>query len=230
MKLLDWILGREPVATATGIAAVITALLGVAAAFGLPVTETQIAAIGALAAAVAGWAARGVVSPTTPPALRRLERAASDPEAGGIPLAFLIAVALLVILVVGMATCSDALFKDEDERDDIGLARITLISHEECDPDWDECGRGDQNYSGGEYEGGQGGDTDQRGDHNCRNFCFYGVPLPDQGGQQPESLFPPTPEGLRDFVLATIKGGLDMGRAFADTTIAFVENLLIGLA
>lgn len=74
MKLIDFILGREPVATATGIAAIVTAGLGVAAAFGLDITAEQIAAVGALAAAVAGWAARRVVSPVFSPAERQLER------------------------------------------------------------------------------------------------------------------------------------------------------------
>jgi len=63
VRLIDWIIGREPVATATGVAAVITAGLGVAAAFGADITAEQIAAIGALAAALAGWAARPAVIP-----------------------------------------------------------------------------------------------------------------------------------------------------------------------
>lgn len=63
MRLIDWIIGREPVATATGIAAVVTAGLGVAAAFGLAITAEQIAAVGAFAAALAGLAGRAAVSP-----------------------------------------------------------------------------------------------------------------------------------------------------------------------
>lgn len=46
----------------------------------------------------------------------------------------------------------------------------------------------------------------------------------------PMSLFPPTPDGIRQFVVSTIKSGVEMGRLFAETTIAFVENLLIGIA
>jgi hypothetical protein len=74
MKILDWVLGKEPVATATGIAAVVTAALGVAATFGLGVTPEQIAAIGALAAALAGWAARPHVTPILSPAERQVRR------------------------------------------------------------------------------------------------------------------------------------------------------------
>lgn len=82
MKILDFILGREPVATATGIAAVITAGLGLAATFGLDITETQIAAVGALAAALAGWAGRSVVKPVLSPAERQLERMNVGPIIG----------------------------------------------------------------------------------------------------------------------------------------------------
>jgi hypothetical protein len=46
----------------------------------------------------------------------------------------------------------------------------------------------------------------------------------------PSSLIPPTPEGIRDFVLSVMQGGIEMGRLFADTTITFVSNLLVGIA
>lgn len=44
------------------------------------------------------------------------------------------------------------------------------------------------------------------------------------------SLFPPTPEGIRDFVTGIIKSGLAMGQLFADVTIKFVGDLMVGLA
>lgn len=46
----------------------------------------------------------------------------------------------------------------------------------------------------------------------------------------PWSLFPPTPDGIRQFVVATVQAGIDMGRLFADTVITFVSNLLVGIA
>lgn len=98
--------------------------------------------------------------------------------------------------------------------------------YDDCGDDW---GGGSDGNSGGDYEGGRSGDNDQRGDHNCRNFCFYGVPIPG-GGDQPQGLFPPTPDGIRQFVLSTIQAGIEMGRLFADTTITFVSNLLVGIA
>lgn len=50
------------------------------------------------------------------------------------------------------------------------------------------------------------------------------------GEGRPMSLFPPTPDGIRAFVVSTIQGGIEMGRLFAETTIRFVENLLVGIA
>lgn len=46
----------------------------------------------------------------------------------------------------------------------------------------------------------------------------------------PSSLFPPSPDAIREFVLATIMAGIEMGRLFADTVITFVSNLLIGIS
>jgi hypothetical protein len=56
------------------------------------------------------------------------------------------------------------------------------------------------------------------------------VPVPWHCDQRPAQLFPPTPSGLRDFVVNTVKAGIEMGRLFADTTITFVSNLLVGMA
>lgn len=257
MRVLDWIIGREPVATAVGIAAVITAALGVAAAFGVDITAEQIAAIGALVTALAGWAGRSAVTPmaklhtlydTVIPVAGNRDYAAEDAEReldrherGGLPLALLILAGALVIMIAGLGLCGDALFEDEDEVDDLGL-RVELVSHDYCAADHEGCGGddwggGSDGNSGGRYEGGRGGsDYDGDGDGpRCRNFCFYGIPPPDgappgEGGGQLASLFPPTPDAVREFVLASIKGGIEMGRLFAETVIKFVENLLIGIA
>lgn len=63
-RLIGWVVGREPVATATGLAGGVAALVGVLAAFDVwrPSPE-QTAAIGALVAWVAGYLARRVVTP-----------------------------------------------------------------------------------------------------------------------------------------------------------------------
>lgn len=45
-----------------------------------------------------------------------------------------------------------------------------------------------------------------------------------------ESLFPPSPDAIRQFVISTIQAGIELGRLFADTTITFVSNLLVGIA
>jgi hypothetical protein len=185
-RLLDWIIGREPVAAATGIAAVVTALAGVLTAFDMVVLSAeQIAAVGALTAAVAGWAARGAVTPVAGPTERQ--------DRGSIPLALIILVALAVVLLAGLAVCTDAAFEDEDEVNDLGMPAL-VVDHDcyeygDCGGR-DEYGDGRGGYSGGPsggyYEGGKGGsDYDGDGDGNrCRNFCFYGIPAPGEGGQR----------------------------------------------
>lgn len=63
-KLLNFIVGREPVATATGLAGGVAAVIGALMAFDvLELTPEQIAAVGALVTWVAGYAARRVVTP-----------------------------------------------------------------------------------------------------------------------------------------------------------------------
>lgn len=46
----------------------------------------------------------------------------------------------------------------------------------------------------------------------------------------PASLFPPSPDAIRQFVVSTISGGIELGRLFAEATIKFVESLLLGIA
>lgn len=139
----------------------------------------------------------------------------------------LVAIIVGAVFVLGalVAGCI-AVVNDEDS-----LGPIQLVSHErdrcydDCGDDW---GGGSDGNSGGDYEGGRSGDQGN-GDGQCRNFCNITVPMPGDG-QRPEALIPPTPAGVRDFVLAVTKSGIEMGRLFADTTITFVSDLLIGLA
>ena len=185
-RLLNFVVGREPVATATGVAAVVTALAGVLTAFDvLELSAEQIAAVGALAAALAGWLGRSAVSPVRP--------SPAHPQRGSVPLALIILVLLGVVLLAGLATCGDALFEDEDERNDLGLPAL-VVDHDcweygDCGGGRDRYGDGRGGYSGGPsggyYEGGKSGDQDYGdGDGDrCRNFCFYGVPAPGEGGQ-----------------------------------------------
>lgn len=180
-KLAGWIVGEEPVATATGLAALVSAALGVAAAFGVGITPEQIAAVAALAAALAGYLSRRAVTPVITPKGPR--------EAGGVPLAALLLVVVVVLVLGGIASSCDALFEDEDEVNDLGIT-VTEQAYREGDycttgHERSRCGGGySGGPSGGYYEGGQGGeDYDGDGDGNrCRNFCFYGVPYPGQPG------------------------------------------------
>lgn len=165
-RIVNWVVGREPVAASTGLAAVVTAALGLAAAFGFGITPEQIAAVGALAAALAGWAARPAVTPT-----RKLSQGPHtiDGHAGSVPLALLILVGLFVVVVAGLATCGDALFEDEDERDDLGLPALVAY-HDEDDGDGE----------------------DRRRKDTCFMFCDNVIIIPDlpgmgggDGGEEP---------------------------------------------
>lgn len=46
----------------------------------------------------------------------------------------------------------------------------------------------------------------------------------------PQSLFPPSPDAVRAFVVNTVKAGINMGRLFADTVITFVQDIFVGIA
>lgn len=145
-KLLDFIVGREPVASATGIAGVVTAALGVAAALGADLDPELVAAIGALVAALAGWLARKAVTPVS----YHPTRGISD-ERGLAPIWFLVGLALLIMAV--FVTC-DALFDDEDEVDDIGAPAWIM-----------DRGDGDDNRGGRNKNG-----RDCEGSEDCSTF------------------------------------------------------------
>lgn len=47
----------------------------------------------------------------------------------------------------------------------------------------------------------------------------------------PTSLFPvPTPESVKDFVVAMMTGGVGLGRTIAEAVFVFIESLFVGLA
>jgi hypothetical protein len=136
-----------------------------------------------------------------------------------VSLAKTVGVVLVIVFACGALVASCVAVTNDDGGFE-GLRRLELVSHEyECQ-DHDGCGN-----SGGEYEGGRSGDQGD-GDGQCRNFCNITVPTP----VSPQGLIPPTPDGVRQFVLGVMQGGIEMGRLFADTTITFVSNLLVGLA
>ena len=57
-RLVSFLVDREPVASATGLAGVVTAALGVVSALGVDLDAELVAAIGVLVTALAGWLAR----------------------------------------------------------------------------------------------------------------------------------------------------------------------------
>lgn len=67
---------------------------------------------------------------------------------GGVPLALIIGIVIVLVLLGGLGMCGDAIFEDEDERNDLGLVRVELVSHE-----YDDGGGYEDDYEGGQnYE------------------------------------------------------------------------------
>jgi hypothetical protein len=152
----------------------------------------------------------------------------------------MLAIAIGILALIGLlAVCTPG-------EDDHSLGRIQLVSHDR-DCEWDgDCG-------GGYYDG----DRRRRGNdnRNGRNVSpgpFDRSPVEmhdvcisldcsgrdkERDREQPEepmgprSLFPvPTPDGIRQFVMAAIEGGIGLGKLFANATIDFVSSLMIGIA
>lgn len=71
-------------------------------------------------------------------------------QRGSVPMALIIAVALLVVLGGGMAVCGDALFEDEDERDDLGIELVSRCR--DCDDPYDDH-EDDDDENGGDKDG-----------------------------------------------------------------------------
>lgn len=161
---------------------------------------------------------------------------------------------LLAGIILGGA-CIACFHDDDDDPNSLGLThnRIILVSHYD-DGDDDGYGNG---ADGGSY--GNGNDQRRRCEEGaqCRgsfspgpfdrspiDFSGSCISLNCSGRDRdreermraagtpvgPASLFPPTPAGIRDFVVNTTRAGLDLGQAFADLTIKFVGDLLIGIA
>lgn len=169
------------------IVGLVQAALVLAVSFGFDLTGEQVGAITAFAAAILALVVRSsVVSPATVADAAELPQEVTGlagrlikglkANRGSIPMALIILIGLAVVLMAGLAVCSDALFEDEDETDDLGLPAL-VVDHEcyDCD-DW---GGGSDGNSGGRYEGGRSGDMEQGDGRNCRNFCDNVIYIPD---------------------------------------------------
>jgi hypothetical protein len=143
-RLLDFVIGREPVASATGLAGVVTAALGLVAALGADIDPEVVAAIGVLVTALAGWLARKAVTPLPydPPRGEVSIRG----EQGLAPIWVLAGLALLIAAV--FVTC-DAVWDDEDEADDIGAPAWVMDRGDGDD------NRGGRNENGRDCEGSE---------------------------------------------------------------------------
>lgn len=169
-------------------------------------------------------------------------------ERGGPVTGFLIAVGAIVVFFGLLAVACGACAHDGSDKGH-SLGRVQLVGYDRGGDD------GSCDDSGCNDYGNHGNQRRCQGD-NCRgsfspgpfdrspidfsNSCISldcsgrdkgdkKQPPPD-GGQQPKQLFPPSPAGVRDFVLGTVKSSIELGKVFADTTITFVENLMLGLA
>lgn len=158
----------------------------------------------------------------------------------------LAAIGLIVVLIIfGLfAVCND-----DDDSNSLGPERIILAGYHggsDC-YQYGDCRDHDRRYDNDGEDNRRGGispgpfdrsPVDLRDNRVVICFPFArcdGDGKNDKGGDEqppmtPASLFPPTPQGIRDFVVSTIKSSIDLGRLFADTTITFVENLMIGIA
>lgn len=186
-RLWDFIAGREPVLASTGLAAVVTAAIGVLSAAGVwdPNPEL-VAAIGALVAALAGFAARPVVTPTVSPAERKVKRlldrqttiggtdtVADDtrlPDEGGVPLSMIILLVAVFLILGGLFATCDALWEDPDEENDLGLP--ALVVNHDCDY-YGDCG-GDRYGYGSDY-----GSEDQNRNRGRNRGAFSPGPFDD---------------------------------------------------
>ena len=156
---------------------------------------------------------------------------------------------LLVLAFIGLlAVCTPG-------EDDHTLGKIQLVSHEYRDGgdcEWEgDCGDG--YYSGGDYGHNRRDDRNRnRGafspgpfdrspvdfSNSCISLDCSGRERDRRDRERPppdepmvtQSLFPPSFESVKSFVLSTIKSSIELGRLFADTTITFVENLMFGIA
>lgn len=173
-----------------------------------------------------------------------------DSERGGPVAGFFWAVGA-VILFFGLLAVACGACTDNDNR---SLGRLQLVSHR-GDDNGGEYGNGNDNrrcrgdqcrgsFSPGPFDrspvdvhdncisldcgGSQKKDQPPPEQEPQSVACL--VPAPFHCDQKPEQLFPPSPAGIRDFVVSTVKSGIELGRVFSDVTITFVENLMVGLA
>lgn len=118
---------------------------------------------------------------------------------------FLIAAVLVLALIGLMAVCTPG-------EDDHSLGRLQLVSHhhrDRCDYD-DECDR----------DGGK---------QTCFMACYITVPgLPGQRpppDNQPESLFPPTPDKIIGGIQIMGDAGIKLGSTIAQLVIDYVVTV-----
>lgn len=150
---------------------------------------------------------------------------------------------IAVVFACGVLVAACVAFVNDE--DSLAPVPLRLVSHEYDEGGGDcygrDCGaddydnRGEDNRRGGISPGPfDRSPVDFRDNRVVICFPFSNCRGEDDGRTEdpvrPMSLFPPTPDGIREFVTNTIMSSIELGRLFADTTITFVSNLLVGIA
>jgi len=123
------------------------------------------------------------------------------------------ALLVFVFIVLGLALIGLFAVCTPGE-DDHSLGRVELVSHHRCNPDYDDCDR----------DGGK---------QTCFMACYIVIPNPMPGGdqrpppdEQPQSLFPPTPEKIIGGIQTMGDAGIKLGSTIAQLTIDFVVTTM----
>lgn len=172
----------------------------------------------------------------------------------------MLTVVLAIFIFVALLFGACAVCVNDDDHDSLGRVQLLAHHHDDQGDDYGDgdgsrqgngnrqgrC-RGDQcrgSFSPGPFDrspvdvhdncvsldcSGEGGKHPPAGGQQPESLGCA-VPVPFHCDPAPTSLFPPSPGAVRDFVVNTIKAGIELGQLFANTTISFVENIVIGIA
>jgi len=121
------------------------------------------------------------------------------------------ALLIFVFIVLGLALIGLFAVCTPGENDH-SLGRVELVSHRRCNPDYDDC----------DDRGG--------GKQTCFMACYIIIPTP--GGdqrpppdEQPQSLFPPTPDKIIGGIQIMGDAGIKLGSTIAQLVIDYVTTV-----
>lgn len=159
-------------------------------------------------------------------------------QRGGLGLSVAIGVGVIILLIVGAFATCDALWNDEDERDDLGgLGRIELVSHHRSGDEGSDNKNGSDDCSGAR-DGCQDNDLSVYPSFDKspveRSFnptiCVMPGSCPPAEAE-PASFFPiPNPLKFGEYLGNGFKLGTNFARVLADAIITFVADLGVFIA